>query len=115
MTDFSTEYEVRCSRCDVSFPVGQKRCIHCGGRLGSRGVKEMGFTPAEGFKPPGVGYDSSEQGQGLRAASGTPLAMDEESESEAPAGRFGFLRGGMTLVWIVLAGLYSILRACGEG
>ena len=24
-------YEVRCLRCDVSFPVEQRKCLHCGG------------------------------------------------------------------------------------
>ena len=113
MTGSSTDYEVRCSSCDVSFPVGQKRCIHCGGVLGSRGVKELGFTPAEGFKPSGIGYDSQEDTEALGPVSGSSSVTEEASE--APVGRFGFLRGGMTLIWIVLAGLYSILRACGEG
>lgn len=27
----TSPYEVRCPRCDVSFPVGQRKCIHCGG------------------------------------------------------------------------------------
>ena len=116
MTGSSTDYEVRCFSCDVSFPVGQKRCIHCGGVLGSRGVKELGFTPAEGFKPSGIGYDSQEDTEALGPVSGSSSVTEEASEaSEAPVGRFGFLRGGMTLIWIVLAGLYSILRACGEG
>ena len=95
--------------------MGQKRCIHCGGLLGPRGGKEVRFTPAEGFKPSGIGYDSQEDTEGLPPVSGSSPATEEESESEAPVGRFGFLRGGMTVIWIVLAGLYSILRACGEG
>jgi hypothetical protein len=28
-----TPYEVFCPRCRVTFPVGTRSCIHCGGRL----------------------------------------------------------------------------------
>ena len=27
----ASPYEVRCLRCDVSFPVGTRTCLHCGG------------------------------------------------------------------------------------
>ena len=113
--DSSTEYEVRCPSCDVSFPVGQKRCIHCGGTLGSRGMKELRLTSMEGLQTSGAQDDSPQGMEGFRPESRPSPAMDEDSDSETSAGRFGFLRGGMTLIWIVLAGLYSILRACGEG
>lgn len=33
------DFEVRCYHCDTSFAVGTKRCIHCGGRLGSAPVE----------------------------------------------------------------------------
>jgi hypothetical protein len=29
-----TPYEVYCARCRVTFPVGTKYCVHCGGRIG---------------------------------------------------------------------------------
>ena len=31
MTASSSAFEVWCPRCDVSFPVETKRCVHCGG------------------------------------------------------------------------------------
>jgi hypothetical protein len=30
----ASPYEVRCPRCDVSFPVETRKCIHCGGPTG---------------------------------------------------------------------------------
>jgi hypothetical protein len=27
-------FEVHCARCRVTFPLGTRRCIHCGGRTG---------------------------------------------------------------------------------
>ncbi len=31
-----TPYEVRCARCRVSYPVGTRRCIHCGEAVGRK-------------------------------------------------------------------------------
>ena len=33
----ASPYEVRCSRCEVSFPVETKTCMHCGGPTGAPG------------------------------------------------------------------------------
>ena len=43
------------------------------------------------------------------------VALEEGPEPEQTRSRFGFLRGGMTMVWILLAVLFSIVRACGDG
>ena len=70
--------------------------------------------PAEAFADFGVESDPrSGAGDPEPAPAPPPPLGGDEPEKEV--GRFGFLRGGMTLVWIVLAALYSILRACGEG
>ena len=102
------EYEVRCLRCDVSFPVGQKKCIHCGGSTSSGSQTRRQPAPIEWD-----GMPSTESP--AEAESSLGPSLQDQDEPEAPQGRFGFLRGGMTLVWIVLAGLYSIMRACAEG
>lgn len=110
MTEFGTDYEVRCSNCDVSFPVEAKRCIHCGGRLGKIAPRVQVGEGLAGFElGPGLS-----QGTPASEATREGLLAEEVTEAETPTGRFSFLRGGMTLVWIVLAALYSILRACGE-
>ena len=44
MTSGVPPHEIYCNSCDVSFPVGAKRCVHCGGRLARqrfRGGMEM--------------------------------------------------------------------------
>lgn len=44
-----TSYEVRCGRCDVSFPVGTRSCIHCGGPTGAAAgfaAQEVVVAPA---------------------------------------------------------------------
>lgn len=35
MPEAST-YEVRCERCQTSFALGTKQCVHCGGAIGRR-------------------------------------------------------------------------------
>jgi len=88
-------YEVRCPACAVSFPVGTRRCIHCGGatavpqtaaRLAALRELPFEFEPAEG-----------------------PL-MEDEPEEEAPR------RGGrgLALMWLLLAVAASIYRTCSQ-
>ncbi len=43
----SSPYEVRCPRCDVSFPVETKTCIHCGGPTGEAGGFLEAGDPSE--------------------------------------------------------------------
>jgi hypothetical protein len=89
-------YEVRCPACAVSFPVGTRRCIHCGGatavpqtaaRLAALRELPFEFEPAEG-----------------------PL-MEDGPEEEAPR------RGGrgLALMWLLLAVAASIYRTCAQG
>ena len=57
----TTPYEVLCHHCNVTFPVGTKRCVHCGGRLGRRG----------GGTAPGAGdSDTLRRGGGGRRRGG---------------------------------------------
>lgn len=47
----SPQVEVYCNRCRVSFPVGSRRCIHCGGQLDRERIgRELRTLPA-GFEP----------------------------------------------------------------
>lgn len=84
----SNSYEVRCENCNTSFPPETKRCIHCGGPLGSR----LG---------------------GLLAGSRAPDASggEEEDDQEVPFQR------GRNVIWIVtalIALVLSALRTCAE-
>lgn len=92
----ASAYEVRCPRCDVSFPVGTRRCLHCGGPT----------TAAAAGAVPTV----------------TPGPFERSAEEEASAGDEGaaggfggsLLRISGSLFWIVALVLFSILRNCGE-
>ena len=106
----TSAYEVRCPRCDVSFPIGTRRCFHCGGRTGP-GRFVISEAPPELFE--------SDEMRGEAAASisesrGEPLPIEAE-EAKPPGGLRGRMNAGVSLVWIVLAVGFSIMRACGEG
>ena len=79
-----TPYEVFCPRCKVTFPVGARHCLHCGGRL------------------------ARERGQLIEA----PLSFDEGGapvEDEGPRmGRFS----PVALIWVLLFVAGTLYRAC---
>ena len=56
-------YEVYCYKCNVTAPVGSRRCIHCGGAL-SRGEQD----PRRAALAALIGADVSESGQDLEEA-----------------------------------------------
>ena len=92
-------YEVRCHACNVSFPVGTKRCFHCGERI----LRESFFRPATDAD----GMPVFQEAQGIDTI--------EEPEDAEPQRGGRFLRVGITLVWIVLALISAAVRSCQDG
>ncbi len=84
-----TQHEVRCLQCDVSFPVGTKRCLHCGGRVGAR--KEP--PPARGR----ILFDVEE--------------AEEADESPVPR---PIIRKTVASIWLLLALAASLYRVCAS-
>ena len=79
-------YQVDCPRCHVSFPIGTKRCIHCGERiLRHRGIQAR-IAPSP-FEP----------------------VPDLPEDEIVPRKRF---ISPMTLVWIAAAVWVGIQRSC---
>jgi len=106
------EYEVRCPRCDVSFPKDTKKCIHCGGPTGAS--HRPGNRMQAGFSSDP--FDPTTPEAGTRAATGflRPRPLDHEPEEEEEVSRGGLLRAAITVVWILLAVGFSVVRACSE-
>ena len=77
-------FEVYCNQCNVTFPTGTRRCLHCGGRL------------------------SRERGR-PEAAPPQPFPMDAAEEEELPR-RSPF--SPMVLLWLALFVAGTIYRAC---
>jgi hypothetical protein len=104
------QYEVRCPRCEVTFPTGTKRCVHCGGRTAPSHVRVAAGSPGSHDHLMGP---SAEEVVVLPAEGGglEPLGVEEEAEG---GGRSGLVRSAVTLVWVLIAVGFSILRACSE-
>lgn len=106
----TTRFEVRCPSCNVSFPVGTRRCIHCGARTS----KSLGN---------GSGGLRSHEPASTQEVRGTWSAIDydggespfEEAEDEIVVQRSSILRRSATVIWVVLLIGISVTRACMEG
>ena len=94
-------YEWWCPRCRVTHPPGKKVCVHCGGRV----------------QPTREAAAVSDPRSALETRLGLPQPGGEEPEEEADAAEERGARGmrlGMTLVWVALAALATLLRMCQE-
>jgi hypothetical protein len=104
-------YEWWCPRCRVTHPPGRKVCVHCGGRVQEsrdggprvfdvRSVLEtrLGVPSPAGQEPAGAGPSSSGA---------------EPDDVPEPRGARG-ARIGMTVAWVLLAVVATLLRMCQE-
>ena len=106
-------YEVRCPRCDVSFPVGTRVCLHCGGRTGPSlaQVEKLSFGEPEESRGP---FAEAAWGFPASEAEEAPIPPSREALEKSPA-RPSPMRALVTLLWVALAIGISIARSCGEG
>ena len=120
-------YEVRCPRCDVTFPIGTRTCVHCGGStVASNETPEISIESLPSFDFGSTGdRDSSEPKIRSRervdadsARSSNPRSgplEDLESEEEAPGAGRSILGSMGSLIWIALLIAFSLSgRMCGE-
>jgi len=77
-------YEVYCTRCKVSFPVGTRVCMHCGGPIG------RAATAAPTLRGP------------------APIDLDPDDELPSRSMVFS----PMTFVWLLAAVATVIYRSC---
>lgn len=80
----SNPYEVYCPHCSVTFPAGQKHCIHCGGQLSRERLEPGEFSP--------------------------PFAEAEPAEEEIATRRSGW--SPLALIWLLLFVGGTIYRSC---
>lgn len=122
-------YEVRCPRCDVSFPVETRRCIHCGGPTASSdAVAATSATPAPttptSGPPAPIGietegsYPWSRRRDARTRAPSDPIAPGAEApapDEATPSLGASLLRSFGSLFWIIALIGFSIMRSCSEG
>lgn len=82
-------YEVRCAQCRVSFPVGTKRCLHCGGHL-----------TRDRLPPQPIVYP--------------PLVETPEEFADEEASKRSSRVSPISVLWIVAALGVAIQRACAS-
>jgi hypothetical protein len=85
----TSPYEILCPRCNVTFPVGSRHCIHCGGPLG-RGRSLFAAAQAGADAPP-----------------------EEIEAAEEPPRSSAF--SPVALLWAVLIAGGAIYRTCTGG
>jgi hypothetical protein len=85
------DFQVVCPRCRVTFPVEQKRCLHCGGPLLPGG-----------------------EAQALQSRTPRPLELELDPEELGDEARKpgASLRRGMLALWLLLALGGSLMRSC---
>ena len=105
-------YQVYCHSCNVTFPTGTKRCLHCGSRtrleapLGgslNRPATEMMAAP----------LDLANEVLAIRSLPNLPVS-ESALEPEAVPARRSLLRAGMTVLWMILLAAGYAWRACSQ-
>lgn len=124
MRTHGSSYEVRCLRCDVSFPVETRRCIHCGGAtsassagIGVGGWAEPIESTAGGMTTP---TSSGSTSPGPIPTVPSPLGGSDEPDMPSDAGPqqgvgAALLRSFGSLFWIIALIGFSFARSCSEG
>jgi len=102
------KFEIRCPSCDVSFPPETRRCLHCGGRTGPARFQVAGLPPELLTRDRASESDSSPPFDGEISA--LPMGDPEPGKTVG-----GWLKAGGSLVWIGLAVVFALMRACGGG
>ena len=126
-------YEVRCPRCQVSFPIETKTCFHCGGATGpaATGAAE---APSSVFEDEGYAIQELEDFEaeapraidvladspfGSAAGSAPPETLDSDrvapSEEGTPPFARSLLRSLPSVIWVLLLVGFSLARSCGDG
>ena len=106
----ASPYEVRCPRCEVSFPVETKTCMHCGGPTGAPGqilsenpvLSSTAPNRVEDFQMGGVAGSVEPTHAPIEPSEESPFshgdAFDEDTYSEARKKRqSGAEAGGQVL------------------
>lgn len=114
-------YEVRCPRCDVSFPVETKRCVHCGGPTAAADAPAPIAIDSGATSPWIRTSEGAPGGAGPAGTVGAPSAPGnaggdglEVPEEAAPTLGATLLRTFGSLFWVIALIAFSILRSCGE-
>jgi len=124
----ASHFEVRCPRCEVSFPPETRRCLHCGGPTSkpgpNRGLDWVHTTDGSGngaasaSPQPGpgpmAGWKREPQPEPLYAPEPFQGQEREGAEAGVEAGSWPrtLLRTSGSLLWIVVLIAFTLMRNC---
>lgn len=100
-------YEVRCPRCDVSFPIGTRKCVHCGGPIG----RSDGGAILESLVEPSAGPADEYLDPTLIIPDQDEREL-ETSDEPSTIGR-SLIRSLGGLVWVIVLIGFTLARNCG--
>jgi len=107
-------YEVRCARCDVTFPPEAKRCMHCGAPTQPSIVTVPDAQPE--LRTSVSVHDASPASGDVGTHVIEPFdAQVDLDDEEAMGRRPSVLRSLSTVIWVALAVIFSVMRVCSEG
>jgi hypothetical protein len=111
----SSAYEVRCPRCDVSFPPETRKCVHCGGRTGRQAAAPL----VEQWIEPHSEDSASQTPAPIEPEPDPFFSMQPtageggEGETESSSLPRTLLRSLGTLIWVGLLIAFTLARNCG--
>ena len=98
-------FEVRCHRCNVSFPPGTKVCLHCGGRTGEPAAPVL-------LSALGALTRADDADAGLPSQDGE--LAEAPAGDEAEPGRRSLFGTAMSLFWVLLLVAGYLFRSCAS-
>ncbi len=117
MNSTASPYEVRCPRCEVTYPIETKRCIHCGGATTASGTENLLATASSGEygnvgDPYGLSdHEAEDSGYELPEYSSDDREM-EHTDEPTSIGR-SLIRSLGGFVWIIVLIGFTLARNCG--
>lgn len=117
----SSPYEVRCPRCDVSFPIETRLCLHCGGATGPSpmaailDLSDWSTSAAAAAEMSDRSRVLPDQDERLFESPGVPpdVPPGELSDEPSSMGRT-LIRSLGGVVWIVMLIGFTLARNCGS-
>ena len=118
MKSSASPYEVRCPRCDVTFPIETKRCIHCGGPTTGSGIANSLDSVAIADSGGRVGdpyglsqHEAEDAGYDLPEYGSDEREIEQTDEPTSVAGSLIRSLGGF--IWIIVLIGFTLARNCG--
>ncbi len=107
MKSAASPFEVRCHRCDVTFPVETRNCVHCGGRLDPRDQSGILESVVE------VDPDMAGRSPMPIDVMADPVQTEGEDDEEPTSTGRSLIRSLGGFIWVIVLIGFTLARSCG--